>query len=506
MNLNIRRSGVVLHFTSLPGPHGSGDLGESAHCFVDWLAAAGQSVWQVLPVGPIGPGNSPYQSPSAFAGNPLLVALEPLVARGWLDAIEPPEFDSARIDYGTVIAWRSARLHSAAAGFFARAGAGDHAAFSSWREAQADWLADWALFAALKNAHGGQPWWAWARGLAERDEDALTAARELHSGAVAAQEFVQWCFDEQMTALRAYARCRGVLLMGDLPIFSAHDSADVWARPDLYFLDDSHQPTVVAGVPPDAFTPDGQRWGNPLYRWSRMADEGFAWWLARVRRALTHADLIRIDHFRGFAGYWEVPAHCPTARGGRWVPGPGKPLFEAIRAAFEATHNRLPIVAEDLGTITPDVIELRDHFGFPGMRIVQEAFGSDASHSFLPHHFLPACVAYTSTHDSDTAHGWWQGAPLAQRVFAADYLRLGAEGIHQALMHAASTSVAQLAMAPMQDVLGLDGSHRMNVPGTVAGNWGWRFTWAMVDDNVACRLARLAAVTGRTPADTGTTT
>ena len=497
MDLSIRRSGVVLHFTSLPGPHGSGDLGEAAHRFVDWLAAAGQSVWQVLPVNPIGPGDSPYQSPSAFAGSPLLVAVEPLVERGWLDVIEAPIFNTARVDYRQVIPWRSARLHSAAAGFFARAGLADRAAFATWRAAQHDWLADWALFAALKDAHSGQPWWEWAPGLAQRDPGALTAARALHAQSIAAHEFVQWCFDEQITALRAHARSRGVHVMGDLPIFVAHDSADVWARPDLYFLDDSHQPTVVAGVPPDGFTPDGQRWGNPLYRWPRMAGDGFAWWVARVRRALAHADLFRIDHFRGFAGYWEVPADCPTAREGRWAPGPGKALFTTIEAAFADTHGKLPIVAEDLGTITPDVIELRDRFGFPGMRIVQEAFGGDTSHPFLPHHFVPACLAYTSTHDSDTALGWWQGAPAAQRAFAADYLGLGDEGIHQALMRAACTSVAYLALAPMQDVLGLDGSHRMNRPGTSTGNWSWRFDWTMVTESVAPRLARQAAVTGR---------
>jgi len=499
MDLTVRRSGVVLHFSSLPGPQGSGDLGAAAHRFIDWLAAAGQTVWQVLPVNPIGPGDSPYQSPSAFAGNPLLVALEPLVERGWLDATEPPAFDRRRVDYRRVIPWRSAQWQAAAAGFLDRASPAERSAYTTWRQPEAHWLADWALFAALKDAHAGQPWWAWAPGLAQRDPAAMTAARTLHAPAIAAHEFVQWCFDEQIAALRAHARSRGVHLMGDLPIFVAHDSADVWARPDLYFLDAQHQPSVVACVPPYGYSPDGQRWGNPLYRWERMAAEGFAWWIARVRRALAHADVFRIDHFRGFAGYWEVPADCPTAREGRWVPGPGRALFTAIETAFATTHGGLSIVAEDLGTITPDVIELRDHFGFPGMRIVQEAFGGDASHPFLPHHFVPACVAYTSTHDSDTALGWWHGAPAAHRAFASDYLKLGDEGIHQALIHATHTSVANLAMAPLQDVLGLDASHRMNLPGTEAGNWSWRFDWPMLDDRVAARLARLAVVTGRVP-------
>ena len=498
MNLNARRSGVVLHFTSLPGPHGCGDLGAPAHRFVNWLANAGQTVWQVLPVNPVGPGDSPYQSPSAFAGNALLVALDPLVERGWLDKPEPPAFSSGQVDYRRVIPWRLARLQEAAAGFFARAHARDRTAFAEWRLRESDWLADWALFAALKDAHCGRAWWTWAPAWSARDTAALAVARATFAQAMAAHEFIQWCFDVQLAALRSHAQARGVHLMGDLPIFVAHDSADVWARPDLYFLDAQHQPTVVAGVPPDGFTPAGQRWGNPLYRWDRMADEGFGWWIARVRRALVQADVFRIDHFRGFAGYWEVPASCPTAREGRWVPGPGRPLFAAIEAAFAHMPGRLPIVAEDLGTITPDVVELRDHFGFPGMRILQEAFGGDADHAFLPHHHVRDCLAYTSTHDSDTALGWWQSAPPSHRAFATDYLGLGDEGIAQALLRAACASVANLALAPMQDLLGLDGSHRMNLPGSSQGNWGWRFNWRMVGADVAPRLARLAAVTGRT--------
>ncbi len=508
MNLQTRCSGVVLHITSLPGPHGIGDLGDGARRFVDWLARARQSLWQVLPVNPIGPGNSPYQCPSAFAGSGLMVALEPLVERGWLPPSalrDVPAFDAVRVDFGAVIPWRWARLREAAAGFLAHASATDRADFKAWREAQASWLADWALFAALKDSHGGQPWWQWAEPLAGRKPQALRRACKRLAGDVALHEFVQWCFERQIAELRVYARARGVHLMGDLPIFVAHDSADVWARPDLYFLDEQHQPTHVAGVPPDGFGPDGQRWGNPLYRWERMAAEGFAWWIARVKRALAHADVFRIDHFRGFAGYWEVPATCPTAREGRWAPGPGKPLFAAIEAAFLGTHGKLPIVAEDLGTITPDVIELRDHFGFPGMRILQEAFGGDAGHAFLPHHHVPGCLAYSSTHDSDTARGWWNTAPPATRAFAAEYLQAGQGGtsdgsdIPLALIRAASRSVAKLALFPLQDVLGLDGAHRMNLPGTGSGNWGWRFSWPMIGDDVAPTMARIAAATGRGP-------
>jgi 4-alpha-glucanotransferase len=497
MNLFERQAGVVLHVTSLPGPHGCGDLGPAAHRFVDWLASAGQRLWQTLPVNPAGPGDSPYQSPSAFAGNPLLVALAPLVAKGWLAEPEAPAFNTRRVDYGQVTPWRLAQLRAAAAGFFAHAGASDRTAFAEWCEAQQSWLADWALFAAIKDAHAGQPWWTWDAALAQRQPAALQAARAQHASAMQTHAFIQWCFDEQITALKQYAQARGVSLMGDLPIFVAHDSADCWARPDLYFLNAQHQPTFVAGVPPDGFGPDGQRWGNPLYRWDRMADEGYAWWIARVRRALAHAHVFRIDHFRGFAGYWEVPASCPTAREGRWAPGPGKALFAAIEQALGA----LPIVAEDLGTITPDVVDLRDHFGFPGMRILQEAFSGDAGHPFLPHHYVANGLAYTSTHDSDTAAGWWQTASAAHRALAAEYLQIAntssGQAVAQALLHTVYRSVANLALAPIQDLLGLDGSHRMNLPGTAVGNWGWRFEWDMVDTALAPALARLATLTAR---------
>ena len=496
--LPTRASGVVLHITSLPGPHGVGDLGDEAHRFVDWLAAAGQSVWQVLPVNPVGPGNSPYQCPSAFAGSGLMVALQPLVQAGWLPAAalhDAPAFGDARVDYDRVIPWRRALLRQAAAGFVAHATAAQRADFEAWHQAQADWLPGWTLFAALKDAHGGRPWWDWDAALARRDADALASARARLAQPMAEHAFVQWCFDQQMAALRTHARSRGVRLMGDLPIFVAHDSADVWLRPDLYFMDDSHQLTVVAGVPPDGFGPDGQRWGNPLYRWDRMAAEGYAWWVARVRRAFVHADLLRIDHFRGFAGYWEVPASCPTAREGRWAPGPGAPLFDAIQAAL----GPLPIVAEDLGTITPDVIALRDRFGFPGMRIVQEAFGGDAGHPFLPHHHVHNALAYSSTHDSDTAHGWWATASAATRAYATEYLQYSDADLHWALIRATSQSVARLALFPMQDVLGLDGSHRMNLPGTAQGNWSWRLQPAQLQPAVGRQLARISAASGRAP-------
>ena len=512
MNLTERASGVLLHVTSLPGPHGSGDLGPAAYHYIDWLHDAGQRLWQVLPLTPIGPGDSPYQSVSAFAGSPLLVALEPLVERGWLAAdalaaaVVEADFDASRVDYAKVVPWRDARLREAAAGFASRACTADRQAFSDWSRAQSHWLDDYALFMGLEQSQfrdgGWRAWWDWDPPLARRDPDALAAASAAQTDELFFWRFVQWCFDTQWQAVRAHARRRGVALMGDLPIFIAQHSADCWARPDLYWLDDAFQPTVVAGVPPDFFSATGQRWGNPLYRWDRMADEGYAWWIARVRRALDQADVFRIDHFRGFAAYWEIPADCPTAIEGHWVPGPGRPLFDAIEQALGV----LPIVAEDLGVITPDVEALRDGLGLPGMRILHFAFGGDARNDYLPHRYVPNTVAYTGTHDNDTTRGWWQSASAAERAYAGLVFGLddcdAAEAdtrVAWAAIRAASASVANLSVFPMQDVLNLDASHRMNTPGTATGNWTWRFDWPMVGAQPAPRLRRLSAAFGRCP-------
>jgi 4-alpha-glucanotransferase len=329
-----------------------------------------------------------------------------------------------------------------------------------------------------------------------REPAALQQARRQQEVEIHFWQFVQWCFDRQLVALKAYANARDVAIMGDLPIFIAHHSADCWARPDLYQLDESFQPTVVAGVPPDDLGPLGQRWGNPLYRWERMAEEDFAWWTARVGRALEQADVFRIDHFRGFAGYWEIPASCPTAIEGRWVPAPGKALFAAIERAL----GKVPIIAEDLGLITPDVIELRDGCGFPGMKILQFGFGSDGAHEFLPHNYGNACVVYTGTHDNDTARGWWNNAPQRERQFAGSYLAANKHDIHWAMIRAACNSVAHMAVFPLQDVMGLDSSHRMNLPGTLGGtNWVWRFDWEMLGSDAGRALGVISAASGRGP-------
>ena len=495
MNLNQRSAGILLHITSLPGPHGIGDFGPSAYHFVDWLASAAQRVWQLLPNNPVGPCNSPYQSVSAFAGSPLMVALEPLVERGWLANVEIPVdgFNSQRVDFARVMPWRIEQLRRACVGFAALATDTDQGEFAAWSAQNASWLDDYALFMALDSQHHSKPWWQWDRGVMRREAKALAQARVANAAEIAFWKFVQWCFDVQAAALKHYASERSVSIMGDLPIFIAHHSADCWARPDLYFLDEHFQTTVVAGVPPDAIGPRGQRWGNPLYRWDKMAAEDFAWWSARVRRALAHFDVFRIDHFRGFAGYWEIPADSPTAAVGRWVDGPGKALFDAIERAL----GRLPIIAEDLGFITPDVIALRDACGFPGMRILQFAFGGDGWHEFLPHNYTPASVVYSGTHDNDTAKGWWHTTSEHERAFASSYLNCTGETIHWGMMRAACNSVARMAVFPMQDALGLDGAHRMNMPGTLDGNWGWRFEWSAVPSELAAALATLAAMSGR---------
>ena len=498
IDLHKRSAGVLLHTTSLPGPHGIGDFGPAALRFVDWLVSAGQTIWQLLPTAPIGPGNSPYQSVSAFAGSPLMVALEPLVDTGWLAAPVLPEggFDPHRVDYGKVIPWRIAQLRAAAKGFAAKAGAGERDAFAAWCTEHASWLDDYALFMALETGSGYKPWWEWDAGLQRRTPAALAAARTKHADEIAFWQFVQWQFDTQLSAVKKYANARGVFLMGDLPIFVAHHSADVWARPDLYTLDENFQPTVVAGCPPDAMAVDGQRWGNPLYHWDRMAQEDFAWWTARVCRALEQADVFRIDHFRGFAGYYEIPASCPTAREGTWRTGPGKALFDAIARAL----GPLPIVAEDLGFITPDVHALRDGCGYPGMRILQFGFGGDASNEFLPHNYVANTIAYTGTHDNDTARGWWDNASPHERAYVGSYLASGGDDIHWAMIRACCNSVANVAVFQLQDVLGLGSAHRMNTPGTVGDqNWSWRFDWSMLGSEPGRVLGLISAASGRAP-------
>ena len=496
IDLSQRRAGVLAHITSLPGRHGIGDFGPDAFAFVDWLQSAGQRLWQWLPTTPIGPGDSPYQSVSAFAGSPLMVALEPLVDAGWLATPALPEggFDAHAVDFTAVSAWRLPLLRQAAQAFKHGLYPEQHRAFNDWCDRESEWLNDYALFMTLQAAHGGAPWWRWREPYRLRDQTSLLAAVIEHADEFNFWRFVQWCFDTQLAALKTYANDRDVLIVGDLPIFVAHHSADCWAAPELFELDADFQPTVVAGVPPDDFIPTGQLWGNPLYCWQAMADDGFGWWTARLQRALALADIVRIDHFCGFGAYWEIPASSPTADVGRWVDAPGEALFAAV------THvlGPMPIIAEDLGHVTPAVVALRDGNGFPGMKILQEAFGGDGSHGFLPHHYTPHCVAYSGTHDGNTARGWWDAASDAERHDAGCYLACTADDVHWAMIRAVCNSVAHMAVYPLQDVLGLNGEHRTNLPGTMGGsNWRWRFAWPMLTAEHARVLGMLSAASAR---------
>ena len=491
-----RASGILLHPTSLPGPHGSGDLGAAAHHFVDWLVSAGQKLWQVLPLGGVGAGHSPYMSPSAFAGNVLLIALEDLRAHGWLDAadLEPdPRFEAGRAHWELVIPWRQQRLERAARRFADHGSAADRAACADFCAREATWLDDYALFMALSDRHPARSWSDWDPALARRDAQALRAATRAHADRVDAHRFWQWRFFEQWQAFRRPAHARGVRIFGDAPIYLAHHSAEVWARQDLFELDVDGRSQVVAGVPPDYFSPTGQRWGNPLYRWPAHAAEGFAWWTERIRRAFALVDILRIDHFRGFAQYWEMPAHSPTAIEGRWCAGPGAALFDALAAAL----GPLPIVAEDLGLITADVTALRRRFGLPGMCVLQFAFGDDARNPYLPHNHERDSVVYTGTHDNDTTLGWWQGAGVDERARALAYFGGDGQAMHETLLRAALSSVADRAIVPLQDVLGLTSDARMNRPGQAEANWAWRFEWAEVLPRHAERLAALCAATDR---------
>lgn len=496
-----RASGVLLHPTSLPGPHGSGDLGPAALHFVDWLVAAGQKLWQILPLGGIGAGNSPYMSPSAFAGNVLLIDLAELAQHGWLDPAElvpDVHFQDRRVAYDAVVPWRLARLERAAARFAAAGAPADHAAFAGFCRAQGHWLDDYALFMTLADRHPGRTWAEWDAPLARREPAALAEVARRDADRIAFWKFGQWCFQRQWSRVKAYANQRGVKIVGDTPIFIAYHSAEVWAHRELFELEPDGTPSVVAGVPPDAFSDVGQRWGNPLYRWPAHAADGYAWWVQRIRHTFELVDIVRIDHFRGFAGYWEIPASEPTAMRGQWKAGPGAALFEAVSRAL----GPMPVIAEDLGVITPDVVELRKAFDFPGMRILHFAFGDTSGNNYLPHNFEPDTVVYTGTHDNETSIGWWESLDEGLRRHVADYFGTDGREMHWTLIRAACASVADTAIYPLQDVLGLGAAHRMNWPGQGEGWWEWRFAWEQVRPEHAQRLAHLCALYRRdgTPA------
>jgi 4-alpha-glucanotransferase len=497
-----RASGLLLHPTSLPGRFGIGDFGPAATAFLDFLVAARQRCWQVLPLGPTSFGDSPYQSPSSFAGNPLLISLERLVDDGLLaaDALAGAVDERAAgapVDYGAVIARKLPLLHEAAGRLCAGTHAGLSEALARFRVAEANWLDDVALFLALKDAHGGAPWPAWEPDIRLRRSAALTHWREQLAGEIERQAALQFLFFHQWEALRTAAAARAVRVIGDVPIFVAYDSADVWAHRELFQLDRHGAPTAVAGVPPDYFSATGQLWGNPLYRWRALEADGFAWWVARLRSAFRLYDAVRIDHFIGFTRYWAVPAGETTAINGQWRPAPGAAVLDAVRAAL----GDVAIVAENLGAVTPAVEALRARYDLPGMKVLQFAFDSNAGNPFLPHGYAQNEIVYTGTHDNDTTAGWIAGLAPAPRAALLRYLDCPADAdparLTWALIRLASASVADTAVVPVQDVLALGSEARMNLPGRPDGNWTWRLAEGALGAPHAERLAELTELYGR---------
>ena len=494
--MSDRSAGLLLHPTSLPSRTGIGDLGTAAEKFLDWAAEAGQRLWQVMPLGPTGWFNSPYGCLSAFAGNPMLISPGRLVADGLLaqSALESPTGTEDRVDFAAVVPWKERLLRAAWREACSSGGARlreDLDAFAA-SSAQRYWLDDWCLFAALSEKFPGTDWTAWGADLVARVPSALAAARAELADELDYQAWLQLVFFRQWERVKAEANRRGIEILGDVPIYPAFGSADVWAHRRLFTVDEGGRAETVAGVPPDYFSATGQLWGNPLYRWDALEAEGFDWWIERLRVNFRLADLVRIDHFRGFAAYWEVKAGEPTALKGRWVAGPGQKLFVAIRHAL----GDVPIIAEDLGDITDDVKALLKKLGTPGMKVLQFAF-SEIDGDYLPHRHVPNCVVYTGTHDNDTTRGWWETAGEEQRRRVRDYLGTDGGDIQWAFIRAAYASVARRAVVPMQDVLGLGSEARMNTPGRADGNWAWRAKADAFRPELAARLRRLAELTGR---------
>lgn len=498
ISLQERTCGLLLHPTSLPGPHGCGDLGPAAFAFANWAASAGQKIWQMLPVVPPAGGSSPYQSNSAFAGSPWLISLEQLQKEGLLSEADliAKDLPADRIDFGATESFREARLRRAFANF--RAQPGDD--FFAFCEHEKQWLEDFSLFCALKKNFGDNAWTSWPPSLRDRQPEALRQAAEEHKAEVRYHQFVQYQFYRQWEALRAHCASLGILLIGDIPIFVAHDSADVWQNPSLFFLDSSGEPTVVAGVPPDYFSKTGQRWGNVLYRWDIHRAQNYSWWIARFRSMFEKFDAVRVDHFIGFHRYWEIDASCPTAIDGRYRPGPGASFFCTLENAL----GHVPIIAEDLGVVTPEVDALRKRFGFPGMKVLHFSFSSDPSaRHILPFTFDKDIVVYTGTHDNNTSQGWLKGlenTPI-EYAFILDYLGTNGHEIHWDLIRLAYQSRANLAILPVQDLLGLGAEARMNTPGVEKGNWSYRLQEGALNQPIATRLKRIAEVCGRTPQD-----
>jgi 4-alpha-glucanotransferase len=483
-----RASGILLHPTSLPGPYGIGDLGPAAFRWLDWLADSGCRLWQVLPLGPTGYGDSPYQCFSAFAGNPYLISPELLLEEGLLtrnDLSDMPAWDDQKVDFGRLYLWKPALLERAFQHFSAHP-TSLRTDFDSFCAGNAAWLDDYALFMAVKETYAAGCWDAWPVPLRLRKKAALAEARTSLAGRIARYSFYQFLFFRQWNAVHKYAHEKEIQIIGDIPIFVAHDSSDVWAHPGLFHLDKNGSRTFVAGVPPDYFSPTGQLWGNPLYKWEIHKASGYAWWLERIRATLKLVDILRIDHFRGFAGYWEIPAANLTAEIGRWVPGPGADFFNTVQANLGS----LPILAEDLGVITPDVVSLRDQFGLPGMKILQFAF-TGPDNPFLPHAYPQNCTVYTGTHDNDTSRGWYESAPQAEKDFARRYFQIDGSHFAWDLIRFAWSSVAVFAVAPLPDFMNLGTEARMNYPSRLGGNWEWRMSGEALSAELQAKIKEL---------------
>jgi len=493
-----RSTGVLLHPTSLPSRGGIGDFGPAAYEFLDFLASARQGLWQVLPLGPPAKGNSPYSSKSAFAGNPLFISAERLADQGWLEpsrlvALTP---DAGRVDYARVSAVKFPLLCEAAGNFLQRASGNAKAKFDGFCRDNAWWLEDFVLFDAFLDLYGGAPWNQWPEGVARRDPQALLSAQKELATELDVRRAMQFFFYEQWRALRHACAQRSIRIVGDLAIFVDYESADVWARQELYRLRNNLEPEVVAGVPPDAFSATGQRWGNPLYNWETMRAQGYDWWVQRVRWAVQTCDYMRLDHFRGFAQFWEIPSHEPTAIHGHWVDGPGDDLFNKLHQEF----GELPFFAEDLGVITPDVTALRERHHIPGMAVLQFAFGDPGAHVYLPQRLTPDRVIYTGTHDNDTTLGWWNsGVTDYERRSVSALVGECGDGVNWALTRLAQSSVASFSVVPLQDVLGLGSEARLNTPSTTDGNYLWRYEPGALKPQLAEKLAHLAEVTDRLP-------
>ena len=495
-----RASGMLMHPTSLPSPFGIGDLGKVAYAWIDFMAAAGQTIWQILPLGPTGYGDSPYQTTSVFAGNPLLIDLVPLHQRGYIseEALNNrPAFPENRVDFPAVINWKIPLLLKAAERFAKHAEPEQRTAFATFCDRyNHSWLNEFALFMALKYHYDEQCWNTWPEDIKLRKEAALEKARQDLAAEISAHKFLQFCFFEQWIALRKYANERGIRIMGDIPIYVTYDSAEVWADQDLFHLKKNGDPSVVAGVPPDYFSKTGQLWGNPIYRWDKMAKRGFKWWIERVQNTMDCVDLVRMDHFRGFEAYWAVPFGEETAVNGTWKKAPGRKLFKTLLKEL----GELPIIAEDLGFITPEVRALRDEFHFPGMKILQFAWGSGPGDAFLPHNYDPNCVVYTGSHDNDTSIGWYDTAAPHEREFLMRYLgQQHMEDVAGSLIRLAMSSSAKLAIIPVQDLLRLGTEARMNLPGKPGGNWEWRLRPNELQDEHLNYMRELTEIFNRVP-------